>query len=157
MEENVIKITEKELKQIICESVSQILDDIQPKQSARLDEMSRVGFIDGTLESYVWTDDPGKIPHVHIRDTNSRGQNFETCVRLDKAEYFFHGHYRGRLNSKQRKELAEFMRSKPKNPRYNTFYEVAVDMWNFNNSDVEITPQYDANGNVIIPDYENLQ
>lgn len=156
MGNKVIKISEKDLKQIVRESVKQILDDTQ-KQSARLDEMARIGFMGGNLEVYVWTDDAGKIPHVHVRDSNSQGMNFETCVRLDKPEYFLHGHYTDKMNHKQRKVFADFMRAKPIKAHFNTNYEFAVEMWNTNNSSTDVTEQYDANGNIIIPDYENLK
>jgi hypothetical protein len=132
-----------------------VLGSINPP-SARLDEMARVGYIGGKFEVYVWTDDPGNIPHFHIRDTNSNGNEFETCVRLDKPEYFLHGHYRDKLNSSQKKALNEFMRDTPKTNKYDTNYELAVDMWNLNNSSTSIAPEQD-NGNIVIPDYTKLE
>ena len=36
-----------------------------------LEEMARVGYMSPKFEVYVYTDDPGYIPHVHVRDTNS--------------------------------------------------------------------------------------
>lgn len=149
-----IVIKESELKKAVKESIRTVLGGMEPL-TARLDEMARVGFIGGKLEVYVWTDDPGNIPHVHIRDANSQGHEFETCVRLDKADYFLHGHYTDKLNSSQKKALMSFMQDSPKSPRYNTNYDLAVDMWNLNNSNVTITPQQN-NGTTLIPDYTGL-
>lgn len=58
--------------------------------------------------------------------------------------------------SKQRKEFDDFMRAKPSTPKYNTNYELAVEMWNLNNSDVMVTPPIDSEGNIIIPYYRNM-
>lgn len=41
----------------------------------KLYEMARVGCFDD-LEVIVWTDDPGKIPHFHIRDRSTRVKSF---------------------------------------------------------------------------------
>ena len=110
---------------IIEEPIKKAIGDIR---SARSDEMARVGFINGALEVYVWTDDAGKIPHVHVRGTNSNGDEFETCVKLQENDYFLHGHYTDTMNSKQRKEFDAFMRAKPSTPKYDTNYELAVEM-----------------------------
>ena len=144
---------ELKLNTIIEESIKKVIGNIR---SARLDEIARVGFINGALEVYVWTDDAGKIPHVHVRDTNSNGDEFETCVKLQENDYFLHGHYTDTMNSKQRKEFDAFMRAKPSTPKYDTNYELAVEMWNLNNSDVMVTPPIDSEGNIIIPDYRNM-
>lgn len=157
MEKNVLLenkgMDELKLNTIIEESIKKVIGNIR---SARLDEMARVGFINGALEVYVWTDDAGKIPHVHVRDTNSNGDEFETCVKLQENDYFLHGHYTDTMNNKQRKEFDAFMRAKPSTPKYNTNYELAVEMWNLNNSDVMVTPPIDSEGNIIIPDYRNM-
>ena len=125
-------------------------------KSAQLNEMARVGYINGELEVYVWTDDPGNIPHVHVRDTNSKGNDFETCVKLNTNEYFLHGHHKDKFNSKQRKAFAEFMEAKPLKGPYKTNYELAVSMWELNNSSAEVKINKDYLGNVIIPDYKNM-
>lgn len=147
------RITEKQLKMIIKESVEKAIGEIR---SARLDEMARVGFIDGAYEVYVWTDDPGNIPHVHVRDTNSRGKNYETCIKLETNEYFPQGHYNNRMNSSMRKVFNDFMNAPCQNRRYQNYYDFAVDMWNSNNSSATVNPRYDANGDIIVPDYTSL-
>ena len=160
MMKKIVKLTEGDLKEMVKEGVEKILNEAVSlgkfDKTVRLDEMARVGFIDGEYEVYVWTDDPGNIPHVHIRDTNSKGQNFETCVQLKTNKYFLHGPYTDRLNSKQRKAFAEFMTSPSRNKRYSTHYEYAVDMWNDNNSSIILELNKDINGNIIIPNYQNI-
>lgn len=156
MDEKATRILETTLAPIIRKQVGRIFDEVRSTQSARLDEMARIGFIGGNLEVYVWTDDAGRIPHVHVRDSNSQGQEFETCVRLDRPEYFLHGRYANKMNHRQKKAFADFMRAKPTKAHYDTNYEFAVEMWNVNNSDVDVMKRYDQNGNVHIPDYEKL-
>ena len=69
-----------------------------------LEEMARIGYIDN-LEILIWTDDPGNIPHFHIRDRSTKGQEFNCCIRIDKPEYFIHTGKENKLNSKQIKNL----------------------------------------------------
>jgi hypothetical protein len=138
------------------EKAGQTTPDYFKFEDNRLDEMARVGFLSGEVEVYVHTDDGGNIPHVHIRDTATRGLQFETCVSLIKSAYFLHGHYRDTMNNNMARDFAVFMESPSRNKKYKSNYEYAVDMWNDNNSNTCITPQYDENGNMIIPNYRKL-
>lgn len=114
-------------------------------------EMARVGFIDNKYEVYVHTDDPGNIPHFHIWDAETRGQKFHTCIRIDSPEYFHHTGKEDYLSSGMKKELVTFLRSKPsKLKRYDTNWEVVVDMWNANNSNTNVPED------IIMPDYALL-
>ncbi|MBR5300193.1 MAG: hypothetical protein IKU36_08100 [Bacteroidales bacterium] len=107
------------MKEIVSDAVSKVLDETisiggfmdAGRNTARLDEMARVGFIGGESEVYVWTDDPGHIPYVHLSDTDSRCENFETCIQLSTNSYFSHNGYKGTFNSKERKAFAEFRSS----------------------------------------------
>lgn len=108
MDKKVIHLTENELRNIIREEITTFIS--RYRQTAQLNEMARVGYINGELEVYVWTDDPGNIPHVHVRDTNSKGNNFETCVQLNTNEYFLHGYHKDKFNSKQKKLLLNLWR-----------------------------------------------
>ena len=86
-------------------------------------------------EIVVWTNDPGQIPHFHIRDANARGKHFDSCIRLDCADYFVHGAHRRKLNSAERKALVAFLASvSPKNKQGSTNWRRVVDEWNRNNS-----------------------
>ena len=119
-------------------------------------EMARIGYINGQFEVYVHTDDDGHIPHVHIRDKATRGQQFETCVELKRSRYSLHGKYKDVMSGYMAKQFADFMESTPHNPRYQNNYELSVDMWNLNNSIEEVVPQYDSNGRIIMPDYRTI-
>ena len=44
-------------------------------ENEMLVEMARIGYADN-LEIYVLTDDPGYIPHIHIRDRETKGKVF---------------------------------------------------------------------------------
>ena len=120
-------------------------------------DMARIGFIENDkLEVYVRTDDGENEPHFHIWDRSTRGKVLNTCVKIKTNEYFQHGGYQDTLNAAQRKALAVFMASKPKSSRYDTNYELVVDMWNLNNSSMDVDVKYDENGDVVIPDYTNI-
>lgn len=112
-------------------------------------EMARVGITDDDYEIYINTNDGGKIPHFHYRKAKNWNE-FHTCIMIEKADYFHHGSKQDILNSKQKKELVEFLANKPKSKRYQTNWELLVEMWNLNNSDVEIDED------IIIPDYQQL-
>ena len=121
------------------------------EQEQILNEMARVGFM-GALEIWIRTDDPGNIPHFHIWDKNSKGQSFHTCVKIEKAEYFHHTGKEGILNTAQRKDLCEFLKSQcAKNIRYKTNWEYLVSMWNDNN------PNAILSENIEMPDYTQLK
>lgn len=125
--------------------------DYEKLRESMLLEMARVGFIDDKYEVYIHTDDPGNIPHFHIWDAETRGQKFHTCIRIESPEYFHHTGKEDYLNSSMRKELIKFLKSKPtKLKRYNTNWEVVVDMWNANNSKANVPDD------LPMPDYTKL-
>lgn len=140
---------------IIQESINKVLQEELYREP--LLEMARVGFIDGALEVYVKTNDGGNIPHVHIRDTNTQGRLFETCVQLESNTYFLHGHIQQTLKRNQCRAFNAFMHEEIHTRTFNgTMYEFAVFMWNNNNSNVNIEVQYDENDNPIIPNYNTI-
>ena len=112
-------------------------------------EMARVGFFD-EYEIYIHTDDPGNVPHFHIWDASTKGNNYHTCIRIDKPEYFHHTGKEDILNSKDKKDLVRFLKSKPKNERYDNYWQILVDEWNRNNSIIKIDPDQE------MPDYTKL-
>lgn len=119
-------------------------------------EMARVGYMTPQYEVYVHTDDPGYIPHVHVRDVGTMGHTFETCVQLKTNAYFLHGRITDEMNSAMRNEFADFMEAPCRNTKYGSNYEFAVDMWNANNSNENIFPETDENGDIKIPDYRTI-
>ena len=74
-------------------------------------EMARVGNMNNELEVWVRTDDGGNLPHFHIWDKNSQGGKFHTCVQIKQPAYFHHTGKEGVLNTSQRKELVEFLKT----------------------------------------------
>ncbi len=120
------------------------------------DKKARVGHFGARYEVYVVTDDPEKVPHVHIRGTVEKGKVSEVCVRLDSPVYFHHGQSTAILNAPENEAFAAFMNAKPQIGRYDTNYELAVDMWNLNNADSAFCPRL-QNGNAVIPDYTLLK
>ena len=120
------------------------------------DKRARVGYFGARYEVYVVTDDSGKIPHVHIRRTMEKEKVSEVCVRLDIPGYFHHGQSTAVLNASESEAFDAFMNAKPEIGRYDTNYELAVDMWNLNNADSAFSPRL-QNGNAVIPDYTLLK
>lgn len=113
-------------------------------------EMALVGHTEDNLEILVRTNDPGKLPHFHIIDKNKKFNN-EGCIRIDIPEYFDHGGKTMHLNSKQRKDLIDFLNKPYRNKKLNiTNWDYLVLLWNDNNSDIEI------DDNVEMPDYNLL-
>lgn len=121
----------------------------------KLEEMAvRVGVIEqGNYLIYVNTDDKGNIPHFHCVDNNTRGSEFHTCIRIDKAEYFLH---EGKMDiitkGKERKALNDFLKSPfAKSKFQGTNWEYIVMIWNMNNSEVEVDEELDQ------PNYTNIK
>lgn len=126
------------------ERLEEYVDQYQIEDPIRIDEMARIGFLEKTTpckyEIYVMTDDPGKIPHFHIRDYKKGGRSgkeFHTCIDLTQPKYFHHPGKQDELNRKQLRELVDFLTSKYKG-REETNWQHVIDAWNDNNSDVEL-------------------
>jgi len=118
--------------------------------------MARIGEIkqSGTVyEIYVNTNDGGMIPHFHFRDKNNWDE-FHTCIEIARPVYFHHNGKEDVLNSKQKRELDNFMRSKITISRYadkfDNNWELVCFLWDLNNSDIVI------GGEIQQPDYTKL-
>ena len=150
------QITEESVRKIVSEALISFRRSMDKSyKRKRLDEMARVGFIGkkAEYEVYVRTDDSGFIPHVHIWDSATCGDEFDCCVKLETNEYFPHGHYIDKMNGKMCRAFNAFMRQPCRSPKYKNNYELAVEMWNMNNSKSYVQITEDENGNTIIPDY----
>lgn len=119
--------------------------------------MARIGWVPEnstkSIEVYVHTDDPGKVPHFHVRKYAGSGNfEWETCIRFDSPDYFLHGIYKDKLPSKKiAKQIDSMLRSTNRLSRNgSTYWETAVDAWNLNNSDVELPFDLEQ------PDYSKL-
>jgi hypothetical protein len=126
---------------------------VQIRQLQNIYGMARVGYI-GELEVYVNTNDAGNIPHFRLRDSDD-WDKFHTCIKILSPEYFLHEGKEDILNSKQRKELQEFMESKVSVKRYtNKFqnnWELVCFLWDMNNSNISIPD------NAEMPNYLELK
>lgn len=116
-----------------------------------IEGMARIGYLPkhGSVEVYVWTNDPGSVPHMHVRAIGGKKYEWECCIRYDSAEYFDHGKYHDRLPSRIGKELDKMLRSTDPDSFGNTYWQTALTEWNRNNSDVKLPldleqPDYSA-------------
>ena len=150
-DKNKIILSESELRRLISDAVRDAINELKHP----IVEMARVGYIGkkNDYEVYIHTNDMGNIPHFHLRDSATQGEDFETCVQLKDNKYFLHGRYASVMNSSLRNSLANFMESESKVVKGKTNYEIAVEAWNLNNSSENVELSYNEDGNVIIPNY----
>ncbi len=123
-------------------------------ESEPLLEMARVGFISQSpiLEVYVNTDDPGNIPHFHIRDYKKdgiSGNEFHTCIEYRTNKYFHHNGKEDVLNSKLRKILCDFLK-RTNEDEVESNWNILIKEWNRNNSNAKIPT------NLPMPDYTTI-
>ena len=63
---------------------------------------------------YVNSKDAGNIPHFHMKDIETDGKKFHTCIQLDKNNYFLHEGKTSIINDGSlRKDLNSFLKRKP--------------------------------------------
>ena len=126
------------------------------------ENIARIGYFgdNDKYEMYVKTDDEETTPHFHIRDTETKGGKFETCVCFETNRYCLHGEYKDVLTPEQQALLKEYMESLSLYKLYALplmrIYEWAADMWNINNEATQVSLRYDSGDDVIIPDYDNM-
>lgn len=118
-------------------------------------EISRVGFISKSpvLEIYIYTDDPGNIPHFHIRDykkNGNSGEEFHTCIEFKTNRYFHHTGKEDILNKHQRKLLCDFLK-KTEQDELESNWNILIKEWNRNNSNIKIPT------NLPMPDYTTIE
>ena len=93
------------------------------ERSVGSDDISKLG--ECTVHVY---DGEGNLPHCHIFNND---KSFETCVRLDIAEYFSHGNkYKDTFNSRQCRELNRWFKKKNKANESFTNWEICKLFWN---------------------------
>lgn len=126
---------------IVCESFSHY---------DYLGEMAKVGTFNN-IEIFVRSNDPGKVPHFHFIDKNKKKNN-EGCIKIKVSEYFDHEGKLLHLNTSQRKEMIKFLKQPFIKKKFlGTNWEYLVQLWNINNSDVEIDDDQE------MPDYSELK
>lgn len=112
-------------------------------------EMANIGSIDNKLVAIIRMNDPGNIPHFHIVDKATLGRDFHTCIKIEAPEYFHHEGKEDVLNSKQRKNLNDFLKNK--NELGVTNWKYLVTTWNINNSNKNVDKD------IVQPDYTKLK
>lgn len=116
-----------------------------------LTEMSRIGYTNDGFEIYINTDDGGNKPHFYYRQGKYPNFTFHTCIEIKNSSYFHHDGKEDVLNSRQRKDLVKFLKSKCKNPKYETNWEKILYDWNDNNSNINVDVEQD------MPNYLELK
>ena len=115
--------------------------------------MARIGYLGKNgkeeLEVYINTNDNGENPHVHVRHPKN-WDDFHTCIRIDKAEYFLHGDKQDTLNAGQKKMFVKFMNQMVGGKFAGLIWDLCVFEWNRNN---ERTPMEE---DIDMPDYNLL-
>ena len=66
------------------------INPFDPLNEQWLAEMAKVGKLNNEYDVVIWPKDNGEIPHFHIWDSNTRGDKFHTCIKIEKPEYFHH-------------------------------------------------------------------
>ena len=84
----------------------------------------------GELKILVYTNE-GTIPHFHLKSSSS---NWETCIELLKPKYFHYGKKNKVLNSKQCRELDDFMRSPNKIYDILSNWKACLFLWSIGNN-----------------------
>lgn len=126
------------------------------------ENIARIGYFGNNdeYELYVETDDEETTPHFHIRDTETKGGKFETCVCLETNCYCLHGTYKDVLTPEHQAMLMDFMEGLSRHKQHTLSlvcnYEWAADMWNLNNEANQVALRYGSKNKVIIPDYGKM-
>ena len=119
--------------------------------------MARVGWVlpheTNGIEIYIHTNDGGNVPHFHVRKYGKHNKfEWEVCVAFQDAKYFKHGKYKDEFpNTKIAKDLDKTLRMVDPDSRHgSTYWEIAIEEWNRNNSDRKIPLD------LVQPDYRHI-
>lgn len=123
---------------------------------SHLNEMAEIGsFGKGKKLDFVvfiWSRDPGYIPHFHIGDSETYPNctKFQTCLKIESPEYFPHGgKYTDQLNTNQLDQLIEFLKMEDEEGESNWKYLLKT--WNKNTSKMKVILKQE------MPDYTVLK
>ena len=118
------------------QSMKNLSEILISDDSRLLLEMARVGDMDNKLAIYIRSNDPRNIPHFHIVDQATLGNEFHTCIKIGVAEYFHHTGKENILNTKQKKSLMKFFSKSDK--WGDNYWDIVLQEWNRNNSKIEV-------------------
>lgn len=121
-----------------------------------IEGIDRIGFTSDGYEVFIVTDDYmlSNIPHFHYCKKD-KGQKikFHTCIRFDKAKYYYHLGNEDNLNASQKKNLIKFLNSKPQYfSNLETNWERAIFSWNHQNDYKNVIED-----NLPMPNYMELK
>lgn len=107
-----------------------------------------VGYINDGYTVYIDTDDSGKVPHFHFKKANDYDP-FYACIKIESPEYFYHSSNQDVLNSDQKEEMIDFLKSECVDDHYANNWELLLSNWNMDN-DIQV------DWNQVMPDYNLL-
>ena len=93
----------------------------------------------------------GQIPHFHLSNVN---RTFNCCIRIYENKYFKHGNYTDILNSKQCRQLNNYLKEICEKDNNKTIWEYIIFVWNDCNPNCKY-PEYKKTD--IQPHYENMR
>lgn len=168
----------KSIEEMVVKIISAINNDIRNVHGA--EGYSVLKMILSAYNDYQESERDGVDYIFNVENTNDLKRCIdggmtakEICVLYSGSQayhlrYFYFGcnyptpkpianwHHNDRMNAKMCRAFAEFMEQPCRSPRYKNNYELAVEMWNLNNSDTYIQIKEDSNGNVIMPNYRKI-
>ena len=95
--------------------------------------MSKVGNLN-EYQVWIFTREGNNTPHFHLQ---SKQNDKFIAIKILEPEYFIHGIWKDKLNSKEIKDLINFLNEKPKGKRgliYNNNFEFIYDTWEWENN-----------------------
>lgn len=109
-----------------------------------------------TIDEYyvvINTGDYELCPHFHFMDIRTKGKEFDSCIKIEKPEYFKHSLSRNdKLNAMQRKKLNDFLKQPFRVKEYGVSnWEFIRNTWNDNNSQINMKKDQE------MPDYRELK
>ena len=113
-------------------------------------EMAEIGRFNGYRIMIYGNEGP--VPHFHV-EHKEKGIN--SCIRIDKAEYFSHGKHKDKLSRDTIKELYNFLKQPHKTfgkHGYNNWQIICI-YWDDNN--IEFT--LDDISSMSMPDYTKIK
>ena len=146
MEEKILEAIEKSLRDAL---------ENELRGRRRAINYSDVGtFSDMLVLSYF--DDFISTPHIHIIDLETKGRMVDCCVSLEDGRYINHGKHKLTMDDILVDEFIEFMHRVPYSSG-ETYFELAIEEWEFTNDLIKVERKYDDKGKIVIPDYSKLK
>jgi hypothetical protein len=128
---------------------------LQERKAQTLMNAPRVGVM-GDYEVLIFMEDECFRPHVHVIDMATYGEVRDVCICLQDVDYAQHSVRPDACDAELRAQFADFMHQPSRNVHYRNHYEMAVNLWNDNNTQSYVQIQEDSAGRLLMPDYTHL-